>query len=607
MKWHVALSALLVLIGFALYAPSLGNQLIFDDEHFVLTNEHIHELSFDNAERWFTENAFAGAGRLSEYYRPLLIGSFALNYAVHGLDPWGYHFVNNLLHALNGVLVYALLVLLLKWRWIAFLTALVFVVHPMQSENVAYVAGRGDLMASFAMLLGLVVWVWALKQGKVLVAMLVPSVLLVVAFLSREIAVIFPGLALVTYLGLMSRDPFLKSLRTGLLYVSPFVALTVGYLVLRLTILNFRDFLNFGNFDTTSVYAQDLFVRLYTFMPILLEYLRTYLWPTNVYERFTFPISYSFFEWPVWIVALGLLGLLVFLVRLYVLEQRVPNSKKKGRNKEVEETGVSDFRLWFFCLGWFFAALVPSSGIIPTNVLIQDHRLYLALIGLTLFICYYGWKALLFIEVRWFVFARYVAFGVIALYLAWISWITVERAVIWGDPVALFQETLTHEPNAVIAHNSLAKYYIDHGEYEKAELHLFAAIRAGSRSPYPFYNLGYLRQVGPHPDLNAAIFYYKKSLEIFPESWRTNQRLAEIYMRLGDPEALTYLKALHALRPTDPNVSYNLALVLAALGEHTEALRVLSEGAVFLGEDERGRAAFEALRQKIIAAPQTSQ
>jgi protein O-mannosyl-transferase len=502
----------LVVIGFSLYAADLNNTFIFDDDHFILENTTIREISWAHAEVWFTENAYAGSQRKSDYYRPLLIASFALNYMVDGERTFGYHLVNNLLHVGNGLLVFWLMLYGFKRKTLAFLVALVFLIHPMQSEGVAFVAGRGDLMSSLFMLLGLMAWLRGLESGRRVLVYGVSSVCLVLALLSRENAIVFPFLAIVAYIAFVSRETFWEALRQAVYKVLPHLGIVAGYLALRLTVLNFRDFLNFGNVGHDALYYQDIVVRLYTFMHVLLEYVRTFFWPTTVHERLTFPIHTTFFDVLVWPIFLCVLTLFCVLVWLY-------------REKK------SDFRIWFFAVGWFFVALVPASGIIPTNVIIQDHRLYLAMIGVAVLCFHYLSRGMTYASTHGVGWLRFPILGALVLYLCFFAFLTIKRTIIWGKPVELFEETIRYEPDALNAYNSLGIHYYRLGEYEKAAKNYFEAIRRGTKSPLPYYNVGLLYEFRDPPDREKAIEFYKKALQLDPTYWRATQHI-EVLERL---------------------------------------------------------------------------
>jgi protein O-mannosyl-transferase len=579
----------LFVIGFFVYAFDLNNILFFDDQHFILDNVFIHEFSWSNIKSLFTENSFAGSGRISDYYRPLLLFSFALNYAVDGISPFGYHLVNNLVHILNGLFVYWIMLLGLKKRWIAFLTALVFVIHPMQSEGVAYVAGRGDLLASLLMLVSLLLWIKVFEDKRRVLYMFCSVGSFALALLSRENAIVLPFLSIVFYIAFITKDTLWPALKKALYFSIPHFILVATYLSLRLTVLDFRNFLNFGNVDPGSIYAQSIFVRLNTFLHVLVEYFRTLFFPTNVHERFYFPVHESFFDWPGWLVFLGLISLFWLIILLY---------QKKSPH----------FNIWFFSTGWFCVALAPGSGLIPTNVIIQDHRLYLALIGVFALCFYYLDYFIVYAEKKNRRSVKIWVAMALAAYMVFFSWITIERAIIWGKPVELFQETLRYEgvleysPGAHKAYNALGAHYFDRKDFKKAEENFLAAIQISTRAPEPYYNLGFLYQIGPVKDVDKAISYYEKAIKINPAYRVAHLRLSEIYMENGRDlnKAAYHLERVDFIGPRDANVIYNLSLVLHLLGgRDKEALVWIDRGLKQSSGNASGEEAFKELKRQI--------
>lgn len=570
----------LVVAGFSLYAFDLGNGFILDDDVLILQNSSVQSISIPNISQWFTQSFFSGAGLIVNYYRPLPLASFALTYFFVGEHPLLYHLINNLLHIANALLVYVLVLYLFRRQWLAFLTALIFVVHPMQSENVAYIAGICDLLSSFFMLTALLAWLKGVEKGRSLLIYGVSGAALVLALLSRENAIIFPGLAATAYLALYAGKPFFITLFQSLRLLWLHITIVAGYLALRLTVLNFDDFLNFGQLQPTLLYSSDISVRLYTFMPVLAEYLRTFFWPTNVHERFLFFASTSFFEWRVWPVTLGIALVVAVLVYL-------------GRRARRDERVVPHYSIWLFSLFWFFACLVPSSGIIPTNYVIQDHRLYLAMIGLSVLGLYYIGEWVAYERSRGFAAIVPLALVLGGAYLVFLSSITIERAIIWGKPVELFEETLRYEPLAPDAHNALGVLSLNRGEYTKAKEHFLAAIATGVPLFFAYHNLGNIYVI--EGDAKSAIPHYEHALEIRPNYVPSLHRLSVLYLQQKSPKAIEYLKRLNALVPYDPNVYYNLALALQRTGEEIEALHWATQGRRLVQDGSPAAASFEEL------------
>src|SRR3989344_8748687 len=116
--------AVLVVVGGLIYSFNLNNKLFWDDEDWIINNNFVHSVSLDNVKFWLTHNTLAGVGQRSNYYRPFLFFTFALNYMVAGIKPLVYHLTNNFIHILNGVLVFWLVREVFKRRLLAFLVSI---------------------------------------------------------------------------------------------------------------------------------------------------------------------------------------------------------------------------------------------------------------------------------------------------------------------------------------------------------------------------------------------------------------------------------------------------------------------------------------------------
>ena len=129
------------------YAPTLRNGFVHDDTFVVVGNRLIGSLrnlpKIFLTDYWGTTQSF-DLSALTKLYRPLVIVSFALNYAVGGLQPLGYHAVNILLHAGVSLAVYGVGVRLFLSRPGATVAAALFAVHPLHTEAVAGIVGRAE-------------------------------------------------------------------------------------------------------------------------------------------------------------------------------------------------------------------------------------------------------------------------------------------------------------------------------------------------------------------------------------------------------------------------------------------------------------------------------
>jgi len=146
----------LVLAGLFLYAFNLHNPLFWDDADWILNNPAVHALTWTNIKFIFSHDVLAGIGLVSNYYRPFLFLTFLGNWLVSGPSPVSYHLVNNFIHIGNSILLFYLVRRWLKNSHAAFLAALVFLIHPLQTEAVTYISGRGDSLSLLCMLGGIV-------------------------------------------------------------------------------------------------------------------------------------------------------------------------------------------------------------------------------------------------------------------------------------------------------------------------------------------------------------------------------------------------------------------------------------------------------------------
>ncbi|MDZ4384256.1 MAG: hypothetical protein U0940_02105, partial [Nitrospirota bacterium] len=165
---------LIAAISSAVYANSLSNSFHFDDQHYITANPYIRDLS--NIPSFFKSTRYSSFElTFTGHYRPLLVASYALNYAIGGLKPAGYHAVNLLFHVGSAFLVFLILeamstpALSLPHQgggkkgggsaYIAVAAALIFAVHPFNSEVVNYITARSSVMCAFFYLLSFYCWV----------------------------------------------------------------------------------------------------------------------------------------------------------------------------------------------------------------------------------------------------------------------------------------------------------------------------------------------------------------------------------------------------------------------------------------------------------------
>lgn len=562
----IILTACLIVIGAVVYAFNLNNSLFWDDDEWIKGNVFVHNFSY--LKELFTQNVEAGFGLNSNYYRPLLLLSFAFNYLIGEIRPLGYHLVSNGFHVANGILVFLLLSPFIKFR-ASFIAALLFLIHPVQTEAVTYISGRGDPMSVFFMLSAL--WLFLrFQKTKKRLWFFGSLVSMILGVLSRETAALFPLFLMIFYMSFIPAQKFLYSLKGAFIKTLPFFAISGVYTVLRLTVLNFENTLNF--YSQPNYYTENLLYRLYTFAAVLIEYFKIIFFPVGLHMERDFPVFTSLFQWPVW---LGLL-IIVLIVWLGIMLYKKERLRKLTTSEVVT---TSDIKIWFFGWSWFFIALGPVSGIIPINAIIYEHWLYLPLIGFAALIGFYLDRLLLFLKAKKLIIYNLLLIAMI-IYFSFLGIQSVRRNMLWGDSVKFYQDILKYSPASVRILTNLGNLYTSQGDLPRAVEFYQRAIDSPAANifPQPHYNLGNLyRDTGR---IDEAVAQYEKAIEIDPNFPFAYQNLAVVLINnKQDLVAGTrVLEKLLEVQPGNPRVYYNLALLYLATGENDLAIQKLESG-----------------------------
>jgi len=174
------------LLGIAAYGNSIFNNFVWDDILLIVNNDLVKGLRL--AAEIFSKPLFYLANTDCPYYRPLQNLSYALDFYVAGLSPAWYHAVNILLHITAALLLYLLVRIFTKDEALPFLTALLFVIHPLHASVVRYVAGRADILLAVFLLLSLTSFIRAKTQCHYAFSF----ACFLAGLLSKEAALVFP-------------------------------------------------------------------------------------------------------------------------------------------------------------------------------------------------------------------------------------------------------------------------------------------------------------------------------------------------------------------------------------------------------------------------------
>lgn len=190
-KHNVLVLSVILIITFLVYSPVFNFELNkLDDDYQVTNNEHIRELSLENLAIIFS-SYYVGM------YQPIPTLSYAIEYSLFGLNPGLFHGTNLFLHLLNILLLFWLLKLLLKEKTLVFITTILFAVHPMFVEVVAWVSARSTLVFSGFFFLSLIFYTKYLDGGNNAKFFLLSFVFFVLAMFSKAMAMTLPALLII--------------------------------------------------------------------------------------------------------------------------------------------------------------------------------------------------------------------------------------------------------------------------------------------------------------------------------------------------------------------------------------------------------------------------
>ena len=414
--WYWAIGAVLVLfIAFEVYGPSLNGEFLFDDSYLPFLMPGIADSPL-------------GPGWLGT--RPVLMLSYWLNYQSSGLNPYPYHVVGVLLHALNAILVGVIVRRLLGWAgevgWtrnaLSIFGGALFLLHPLQTESVAYVASRSETLSVFFVLATYAVFIYRRGEAATILRIVAILVLLGLAALSKEHAAALPALFLLTDYYFITPFKFTGIRRNWKLY-APIV---LGGLVAGAYIYKVLQSAQTAGFKVKEFTP---FQYLLTQFRVIWLYFRLYVLPLGQNADWEFPISRTPLDYGAIFYGLALLAGVVLAWRY---RKQYPLAS-------------------FGYLGTLIL-LAPTSSFVPIRDVAVERRTYLP------FIC------LLMITVdlvrRWKAPRATVAVAMTAV-CAVAGVLSYQRAAVWGSAYALWEDTAAKSPT-----NTRARFQLAYAQWQ---------------------------------------------------------------------------------------------------------------------------------------------
>jgi len=485
------------------------------------------------------------------YARPCVVLLLSLVHTIAGTQPVAYHLTVELLHLANVLLVYGVLAALRIESTVAFLTAALFAVHPLQTAAVSWVSGVADPLFTLLTLLALRLQLATSNQWRRAFGLRGAAVLCFVCALgAKEPAAIFPLLLASIYV-LFPRLPFTTTpLRALLRAVAPFCIVLVGAAFYRLQVLDAAAFGQVGA-------AVPLATRLRTLPHLLLSYLTLPLRLGSLTVCDDYALSGSW-DVPTVLACLVLAALCAGLISVW---RRSPAATFGGL--------------------WMLLGLLPVLNVVPILHYRADRFFYFPLIGWSLALVVLMRRALSVLQGTAIRSVEHRQRGItvattVGLFL--LVGLTMRRNALFADDRTLFESTLQVSPFCREARTALGDAYLRAGRYADAATEYAQArtARPGRVSyvvmPKVLINLG-MAEIG-RGQYAAAEAAFAEAHRLQPQLLHPLFGLGIANLGLGHvATAVIWLEQAYALAPDDPDVLLNLALGYDRLGRQAEAVR----------------------------------
>ena len=529
------MAALVAIVSFLLYAPSLTYQLVWDDPllidgaQAIVAREGVVGLLY-------SEFHLETGGQTSlGYFRPVVLVSLWIDHRLSAFLPFSHHLTNVLLNTLNSLLVFLLLQRLFRRESAALIGSLLFAVHPVHTEAVAFVSGRTDLWATFFLLASVNLWIRESdrEENRRRLFRMGSVAALVLATLSKEVAFLLPPVLLFwSVCGGPDRDspPLLRR---------PRIPAWLGLWALALTLaVLLRTLAGVGWGTGGSGVTAQVHLSWGAFLAAaskLAHYVKLLLvpWPLNAF----YTPDQGRLTPTVVVAALAFLGGCLAL------------------------SGARHRRTGLVALAWTVGFLLPVLGLVQiSTAFVAERYLYTSSIGLSLLV------AALIEQLPDGAKSQRTALAIASCLLVLPAGATLARSRVWRDELTFYTELVRSSPRYAAARYNLANTLAALQRYPEALDSYRAAVRLDPFYSQAWYNLGIaLNQAGRWEE---AVEANRQTIQLQPRNANAFNNLGVAQIMSGDSgAAVASFQAALAIDPAFADASDNLGLAFEKIGQ----------------------------------------
>lgn len=428
--------ALMAVVTLIVYKNSFGVPFYLDDFGSIVNNPSFKDATIGSL---FSDYTLRVIGYVSLYH----------DFEQYKLDVTGYHYTNLLIHFLNGVVVFFLVRKLCNLKavsyppqvasFLAIVAALLFLLHPLQTQAVTYIVQRLASLVSLFYLASVCSFVYARSSESTVLKVIFSLNCLffaLCAFFTKQNAATLPLVLVFVELIFFNRSVAKKLMLSGVVVL---LGIAIFYFITPSFIGQYVDKLDMLTRETQDITRLDYFV---TQLSILWIYIGKFFWPVGLHLEYNTAIG----SFDTVTSVLSAFAHIAAVVSAFLLRKKLP--------------------LLAFGVAFFYSAHFVESGIIPIRDIVFEHRTYLPNMGLILVVvslCSLVWKRSTASNKLWF---PILASVVVVMVL---SYLTYQRNEQWLDPQKFYENELVYSPNNVRVLHNYAEYAGRKGDLDKSE------------------------------------------------------------------------------------------------------------------------------------------
>lgn len=511
---------ILIIVILVTYFSVIFGDFIWDDWAFIVQNPLIKSIEY--VPIYFTKKIVPVA------YRPLRMISFAFDYQLWGINPFGYKLTNLLLFLICAILVYKVVAIIFDDKRCALFVTLLWALHPLRVESLAWVKNRSDILTMIFIMSSLILYI----EKKIFLSLF----FYIIALNTKETAVmlIFIIFAYEVFYVSTSEEINIKKIVSSLMDVKKnwryylLVTSTIIYVLLRWFVIGIKDLQNQG--DATSLYSlldRPFEIRLLNFPKIILFYFWKTLLPINL------AIDYKII--PEKRVDFNVIVMWIILFFVYWILYKIWKRKRRKLS---------------FGLAYYLATLIVISNlIIPLPRMISDHNQFIPHLGFMIFL-YYGINQMFREKTK---IINFIVIVLLSIY----SVLTISYIQVWRTEEGVFKNVIKVDSSNEKAYSMLGNIYARRRDFQKSLECFKKAVEINPGFPVGLANLAAIYVTTYQFEKAEKI--YKELITKFPDFISGYSGLGEVFYQQGKyREALKYY--IIADRMEKRNIEYKLKI-----------------------------------------------